>query len=260
VENRAGGNAAVAAQAVARSAPDGYTLLVAPDAAFTTAPFLSTHKLPYSADEFTPIMVLVRVTPILAVNASVPVKTVRDLVTLSKSKPGSLSYGSFGAGTYTHLSMEDFKQRTGADLLHVPYRGSGPAVTDLLSGRIAAVFASLSTVEEHTKAGSLRIVAAATKERLPAYPDLPTVAESGLPNFETSAWFGLFGPAQMPTQLVEKIRNDVSLVLGTPESIEFFRKNTIQRVDMPSAEVAQLMRRDAEHWGALIRSIGLKLD
>jgi tripartite-type tricarboxylate transporter receptor subunit TctC len=258
VENRPGGNAAIAAQAVARSAPDGHTFLVAPDAAFTSSPFLSINKLPYSLDEFTPITVLVRLTPVLAVNASLPVKTVEDLVALSKSRPGSLSYGSFG--TYTHLSMEDFKQRTGADLLHVPYRGSGPAITDLLSGQISAVFASLSTVEEHAKAGSLRIIAAATKERLPDYSDLPTVADSGIANFETSAWFGLFGPANMPTELAERVRDDVSLALATPESIEFFRKNTIQRIDMPLAGFARLIRRDAEHWGALIKSIGLKLD
>jgi tripartite-type tricarboxylate transporter receptor subunit TctC len=156
--------------------------------------------------------------------------------------------------------MEDFKQRTGADLLHVPYRGSGPAITDLLSGQISAVFASLSTVEEHAKAGSLRIIAAATKERLPDYSDLPTVADSGIANFETSAWFGLFGPANMPTELAERVRDDVSLALATPESIEFFRKNTIQRIDMPLAGFARLIRRDAEHWGALIKSIGLKLD
>jgi tripartite-type tricarboxylate transporter receptor subunit TctC len=257
VDNRPGGNGAIAAQAAARATADGTTLLVIQDAAFTSSPFLSEKPLSYSIDELTPIMPLVEVTPVLAVNASLPVSSIGELIQLSKSKPGSLAYGSFGVGTYSHLSMEDFKLRAGIDALHVPYRGSASAVADLVSGQLSLILASISTVEEHSKSGSLRLIAAATRERLPNYPDLPTVAEAGFPGFETSAWFGLFGPVNLSLDLVETIHLDVSRSLSTPTAREYFRVNSVRRREMSSAQFRELIDKDSQHWARLIKTLGV---
>ena len=259
VENRAGGNYAVGAQAVARAPADGYTLLVAPDSTFTANPYL-TSKLPYDSKEFTPIIVLCRASPVLVVNSSLPVKNVQELIALAKEKPGTLNYGSYGIGTYAHLSMEDFKQRTGTDILHVPYRGAAPATTGLLAGDVSMLLLNLSSIEGHEKAGKARILAAATEKRLAARPDLPTIAEAGVPGFQTSVWFALFAPTGLPGELVAKIHTDVSKVLDLPQSREFFQTNSFERVDLSPAAFAQLIESDSKHWAALIKAVGAKID
>src|SRR5437588_558900 len=178
VENRPGGNSGVGAQAVERSAPDGLTLLVAPDSTFTANPALFS-KLIYNPDDFTPISVLCRGTPMLMVHPSLPVNTVPELIAYAKANSGKLSYGSFGVGTYAHLSMEDLKQRTGIDMVHVPYRGAAPAANGLLGGEVSMLLLNLSSIEAHEKTGRVKILAAATEKRLSTRPDLPTIAESG---------------------------------------------------------------------------------
>src|SRR5439155_20014281 len=177
VENRPGGNSGMGAQAVERAAADGLTLLVAPDSTFTANPALFS-KLIYDPDGFTPIAVLCRGTPMLIVHPSLPVKTVPELIAYAKANPGKLSYGSFGIGTYSHLSMEDLKQRTGIDLQHVPYRGAAPAVNGFLANEVSVMIINLSSVEEHAKAGKVRLVAAAAEKRVPTLPDLPAVSET----------------------------------------------------------------------------------
>src|SRR5437016_1658510 len=169
VENRPGGNYAVGAQAVERSAADGLTLLVAPDSTFTANPALFS-KLIYNPDDFTPISVLCRGTPMLMVHPSLPVNTVPELIAYAKANPGKLSYGSFGIGTYAHLSMEDLKQRAGIDMQHVPYRGAAPALTGLLGNEVSVMLLNLSSVEEHAKAGRVRLIGAATEKRVPTLP------------------------------------------------------------------------------------------
>src|SRR5438105_7081497 len=208
VENRPGGNSGVGAQAVERVPADGLTLLVAPDSTFTANPALFS-KLIYDPDGFTPIAGLARGTPMLIVHPSLPVRTVPELVAYAKANPGKLSYGSFGIGTYSHLSMEDLKQRTGIDLQHVPYRGATPALNGLLGNDVSVMLLNLSSVEEHAKAGKVRLIAAATEKRVPTLPDLPTIAET-LPGFQTSGWFGLWGPAKLPPDILATIHSDVS--------------------------------------------------
>jgi tripartite-type tricarboxylate transporter receptor subunit TctC len=259
VENRPGGNYAVGAQAVARSPADGLTLLVAPDSTFTANPYLLS-KLPYETKDFTPIMVLCRITPVLVINPSVPAQNVRELVALAKSKPGTLNYGSYGIGTYAHLSMEDFKQRTGTDFVHIPYRGAAPAATGLLGGEVSMLLLNLSSIEAHEKTGKVRILAAASEKKAVLRPDLPTVAEAGVPGFSTTAWFGLFGPANMAPELVAKIHADVAKALETPQTKEFFEKNSFERVDLSPAQFRDLMQRDSTHWETLIKAVGAKLE
>ena len=258
IENRPGGNYSVAAQAVARSPADGYTLLVAPDSTFTANPFLF-NNLTYKTSEFTPIVVLSRATPMLVINESLGVNSVPELIALAKSKPGSLNYGSYGIGTYAHLSMEDFKQRAGADIVHIPYRGAAPALTGLLSGEVSMLLLNLSSIEPHEGSGKIKIIASAGKTRAAKKPDLPTISEAGLKGFSTSIWFALLGPANMPENLVKKIHADVMKALDTPQTRDFFEKNSFERVTLSPAEFGQLIEKDSKHWESLIKSVGVKI-
>jgi tripartite-type tricarboxylate transporter receptor subunit TctC len=258
VENRPGGNSGVGAQAVERSAADGLTLLVAPDSTFTANPALFS-KLIYDPDGFTPISVLCRGTPMLIVHQSLPAKTVSELIAHAKANPSKLSYGSFGTGTYAHLSMEELKQRTGMEMQHVPYRGAAPALNGLLGNEVSVMLLNLSSVEEHARSGKVRLIAAATEKRVPALPDLPTVAET-VPDFKTSVWFGLWGPAKMPTELLAKIHADVSKALDLPETKQFFKAHSFERVDLSPHEFGKLVQNDLKHWSALITAVGAKID
>jgi tripartite-type tricarboxylate transporter receptor subunit TctC len=259
VDNRPGGNYGVGAQAVGRSPADGYTLLIAPDSAFTANPAL-IGKLSYDPKEFTPIAVLCRASPVLVVNAQVKADNVKELIALAKSQPGQLNYGSYGIGTYAHLSMEDFKQRTGTDIVHVPYRGAAQAANDLLAGSISMLLLNLSSIEAHEKTGKVKILAAATAQRLASRPDLPTIAESGVPGFQTSVWFALWGPPNMPPTLVDKLHDDVSKVLDLPQTREFFKTNAFERVALSPAQFGALIDSDLRHWSALIRAVGARID
>ena len=258
VENRPGGNSGVGAQVVERSPPDGLTLLIAPDSTFTANPALFS-KLIYDPDGFTPISVLCRATPMLMVHPSLPVNTVSELITHAKANPGKLSYGSFGIGTYAHLSMEDLKQRAGMDMQHVPYRGAAPALNGLLANDVSVMLLNLSSVEAHAKAGKVRLIAAATEKRVPALAELPTVAET-VPGFKTSVWFGLWGPAKMPPDLLAKIHADVARALDLSETRQFFKTNSFERVDLTPQDFGKLIQTDLKHWGALINAVGAKID
>jgi tripartite-type tricarboxylate transporter receptor subunit TctC len=259
VDNRPGGNGGVGAQAVERSPADGLTLMVTSDATITANPFMS-NKLLYNASAFTPIVVLCRGTPVLVVNSSVPAKSTQELIALAKAKPGVLNYGSYGIGTYAHLSMEDFKQRTGTDIVHIPFRGAAPAANALLADDVNMLLLNLSSIAGHEASGKVRILAAAGAKRIAARPELPTIAESGVPGFQTSVWFGLFGPPNMPPELTARIHADVSKVLDSPRSKEFFEKNTFERVTLTPPEFVQLVAADSKHWEAIIKQVGAKID
>jgi tripartite-type tricarboxylate transporter receptor subunit TctC len=258
VENRPGGNSGVGAQAVERSPPDGLTLLVAPDSTFTANPALFS-KLIYDPAAFTPISVLCRGTPMLVVHPSLPVKSVSELIAYAKANPGKLSYGSFGIGTYAQLSMEELKRRTGIEMQHVPYRGAAPALNGLLGNEVSVMLLNLSSVEQHAKAEKARLIAAATEKRAPALPELPTISET-VPGFKTSVWFGLWGPANMPPELVAKIHADVSKALDLPETRQFFKTNSFERIDLSPQQFGELVQSDLKHWSALINAVGAKID
>lgn len=260
VDNRPGGNYGVGVQAVARSPADGLTLLVVPDSPITANPHLFS-KLSYDPiKELTPIIVLCRITPVMVVNAEVAAKSVPELIALAKAKPGALNYGSYGIGSYSHLSMEDFKKRTGTDIVHVPYRGAAPASSALLANTVQMLLLNLSSIEAHEKTGKVRILAAAGARRAAARPDLPTIAEAGVPGFSTTAWFALFGPAGMAPDLVARIHADVAKVLDAAKTREFFVKNSFERVDANPAQFKELIAADSKHWAALIKDLGIKLD
>jgi tripartite-type tricarboxylate transporter receptor subunit TctC len=156
--------------------------------------------------------------------------------------------------------MEDFKQRTGTDIVHVPYRGAAPALNGLLAGDVAMLLLNLSSVEAHEKTGNVKILAAATEKRLSARPELPTIAESGVPGFKTSVWFAMWGPSNMPPELVSKIHADVSKALDLPQSREFFTTNSFERLDLSPAQFTALIESDLEHWTRLINAVGAKIE
>jgi tripartite-type tricarboxylate transporter receptor subunit TctC len=258
VENRPGGNTGVGAHDVEQAPPDGLTLLVAPDSTFTANPALFS-KLIYDPNNFTPISVLCRGTPMLMVHPSLPVKSVSELIAYAKASPGKLSYGSFGIGTYAHLSMEELKQRTGMQLQHVPYRGAAPGLEGLLGNEVSVLLLNLSSVAQYAKSGQVRLIAAATEKRVPILPDLPTISET-VPGFSTSVWFGLWGPAKMPPELTAKIYADVSKVLDLPETRDFFEANSLTRVDLPPQQFGELIQSDLKHWTTIINTVGVKIE
>ena len=176
-------------------------------------------------------------TPVMVVPAASPVNSVQELIALAKSKPGEMNYGSFGNGSYAHVAMEDFKQRTGTQMMHIPYRGAAPAYTALIRNETTVMIANLSGATAQAEAGNVRIIAAAGPHRSKARPDLPTVAESGVPGFSTSAWWGMFGPANLPRPLVDKIRADLSRILATPEMQKIYETNTMEREEMTTGTI-----------------------
>jgi tripartite-type tricarboxylate transporter receptor subunit TctC len=260
IENRPGADELIGAEAIIKAPADGYMLLVASNAAITAAPYLHSH-LPYNPQrDLTAILMLGEITPVMAVPTSLPVKSVQELIALAKAKPGELNYGSFGNGTYVHVAMEDFKLRTGTQILHIPYKGATPAITALLRSEVAIVIVNLSSIDAYVKAGKVRIIAAAGAQRIAIRPDLPTVAESGVPGFSTGAWWGLFGPANLPRPVLDKIRADVSHALATPEARSLFATNTFQLVQQTPEQFVQFIHDDLDSWARQIKAAGIQPD
>jgi tripartite-type tricarboxylate transporter receptor subunit TctC len=254
VENRAGANQILGAEFVSKSVPDGYTLLVSDASSFVINPHFYS-KLPYDGvNGFTPITVLVRFPWVIAVNASVPARTFQELVAYAKANPGKLSYGSFGLGSSAHISVDYLKNLLSIDIVHVPYKGAGPAVTDLLSGQIQMMMVTPLLVEPHARSGKLRLIAAATAQRIPGLPDLPTVAESGVPGYEAGTWFALVGPAGMPREIVAKIYADTAKILSDPAFREqYVTRQWFEAVGNTPEQFAEYLKAEYARWERLIR-------
>jgi tripartite-type tricarboxylate transporter receptor subunit TctC len=218
IDNRPGAGSLIGTEIASRAPRDGYTLLLA-GSSFTTAPSLQ-RKLPYDPlKDFAPITMAAAAPGLLVVNPAVPVRTVKDLVALARAKPGQINYASPGVGTSPHFAGALFNLMAGVDIVHIPYKGAGPAVTDLVAGQVQLSFASMPSVMANVKSGRLRAVAVTGLKRSAALPDLPTVAESSLPGFETSSWQGLFAPAGKPTAIVNKLYREVAAVVRLPDIV-----------------------------------------
>jgi tripartite-type tricarboxylate transporter receptor subunit TctC len=261
VENRPGANQILGADYVSKSAPDGYTLLVSDASSFVINPHLY-KKLPYDGVHgFTPITVLVRFPWVIAVHASVPASTFQELVAYAKANPGKLAYGSFGLGSSAHISVDYLKNLLGIDIVHVPYKGAGPAVTDLLSGQIQMMMVTPLLVEPHARAGKLRLVAAATAQRIPALPNLPTVAESGVPGYEAGTWFALMGPAGIPPETVARIYGDTMKVLDNPAFREqYVTKLWFEVVGNTPGQFVEYLKSEYARWDRLIKLSRVSVD
>lgn len=256
VENIGGGGGAIGAAKVARAAPDGNTLLMGTIATHVINP-LSMAKLSYNAQTgFTAISLIATVPNVLLVNSSVKAKNVQELIALAKAQPGQLGYGSSGVGTPPHLSGELFKSMTGVDITHVPYKGGGPAMSDLMAGQIPILFDVLTGAASHIRAGSVRALAVTTKERVASFPGIPTMAESGVTGYETWTWNGIFGPAGMPRSMVEELSQALHAVVAQPDVQARLKELSATPVGSSPEALAALVKSETEKWRAVIQSIG----
>ena len=261
VENKPGANNQIAAELVAKSAPDGYTLFVGPETTFVVNPSIYSKLLYDPVKDFTPITGLITINQALLVHPDLPVHSVKDLLELAKAKPGALNYGTFGIGSSGHLNMELFQSEANIRLTPVHYKGATPALTDVMAGHIQLMFISVGSALPQWKAGKVRMLAVGARKRLAALPDVPTVAEAGLPGFEAVSWFGLYGPAGMPADIVAKINAEVRSLFADPEVRKTFLAPQFFEplVDTP-AELAGFLDAEAKKWGKVIRDAKIKVE
>lgn len=257
VDNRAGASGNIGLEIAAKSAPDGHTLVM-PITSFPMNPHLF-RKLPFdTVKDFSPIT-LAAVAPLyLVVNPSLPVKSVSDLVTLGKAKPGSLNYANSGNGTSAHLAGELFKKMSGVDMVSLPYKGGGPAVIDLIAGRVQVYFSTIPAAIQQVQAGRLRGLAVTSSKRVDLIPDVPTVAESGLPGFEIVGWFGMFAPAGTPRPIIMRLNAEINETMQLPETRKQFATHGLVPGGGTPEELGAFLKAELAKWGALIKQIGLE--
>jgi tripartite-type tricarboxylate transporter receptor subunit TctC len=256
-DNRAGAGSSIAATAVAKSTPDGYTLLFN-SSAQSINPALYA-KLPYDTlKDFVEIAMVASQPNILVVNPSSSIKSVADLIAEAKAKPGQINFGSAGVGTGTHLNLEKFKLMTGANVTHVPYKGTPEVVTDIIGGRTTAYFAPITAALPFVQSGKLRALAVSGGKRSAQVPDVPTVAEAGVKGFEFLLWFGVWGPSGMPANLVSKIASDINKVLASAELRDQYAKMSTEPLPMTTAEFAKFVRKEIDENGRIIRAAGIQ--
>lgn len=259
VENRVGAGSNIAAEAVAKSPPDGHTLFIYSSANAVNVTLYS--KMSYDPmKDFAPVTLIASMANILAVNSSVPAKSVRELIALAKAKPGQLNFGSAGHGTTQHLSGQLFKTMAGIDITHVPYKGSVPAMTALLSGEIPMVLNVISTVLPQMPSGKVRALAVTSARRSPMVPDLPTLAESGLPGFEYISYFGVLAPAETPREIVIKLNNEIARILSLPDTKERFFVNGAEPTSSTPEAFAEFIRDEIIKTGKIVRESGARVD
>jgi len=257
VENRPGGGGNIGAEAVAKSAADGYTWLLAPHNVMVTNPYFS--KMAWDPlKDLVPVTVVAKVPFMLVVHPSVQANSVQELIALAKAKPGSLNYGSSGTGQPQHLGGELLNSLAGTHMVHVPYKGAVPAVTDLLAGRIQVWIGAINTLLPHIKAGTLRVLGAVPSRRYASFPDIPTIAESGVPGYDMDVWLATMVPAGVPADIVAKIQADIAKTLAMPGIRERLAQQGIEAASSTSAELAALIREDYARYGKLIKDAGIK--
>jgi len=258
VDNRPGANMIVGTTVVAKAAPDGYTMVMA---AIPHAINPSLYKLPYDPiKDFTPIVLICSVPNLLVVHPTIPATTVKELVAYAKANPGKLTFGSTGSGGSSHMAGELLKVTAGIDMVHVPYKGAGPALTDLIAGRLQVYIGATISVLPHTRSGKLRALGVTTAKRVSTLPDVPTVIEAGVPGFEVSSWYGLLGPAGMSPALVKRINAEVRRIPEMPDVKERLLRDGAEPSGTTPEEFAAAIREDIRKWMHVVKVTGAKPD
>ena len=260
VEPKTGAAGNIGMEFIARSPADGYTLGIGPTGNLVVNPHLFA-KLPYDPfTDFAPVTLVATVENVLVVHPAVPAKNVQELVTLARAKPGTLNFASPGSGSQAHLAGELLKSMTGIDLVHVPYKGTGPALNDLMGGQVTMMFAQMSSALPHVRAGKLRALGVASLRRSTAAPDIPTVAEQGLAGFEAVSWYALIAPAGTPPDIVDKVQQAVARALQLPDAQERLAGLGAEPVGSTPAELAARMRTESARWAQVVKAAGIKAD
>jgi tripartite-type tricarboxylate transporter receptor subunit TctC len=257
VEPRTGAGGNIAAEFVAKSAPDGYTLLL-PAFAHAVNPSLYAN-LPFDTEkDFVPVALLTTSANLFAVHPSVPARNLRELIALAKAKPGQLTYGSAGVASASHLAGELLNSMAGIKITHIPYKGAAPASVDLVGGHISAAFPSISLAAEHAKAGRLRLLGIASLKRADSLPEVPTIAEAGVPGFEVLSWYGLLAPAGTPAEIITRLNQDVTRGLNEADSVERIRAIGAEPMKSTPAEFGAFLKKEIAKWAKVIRTANVR--
>jgi tripartite-type tricarboxylate transporter receptor subunit TctC len=257
IDNRGGAAGAIGAESVARAAPDGYTLLFASSSVLSINPHLGAKTTYDTLRSFSPV-ILIGFTPnVLVVHPSLPASSVKELIALAKARPGALAFASNGSGTLSHLTGVLFMQQAGIDMLHVPYKGAAPAVIDTVAGHVPVLFTAYPSASGQMQTGKVRALAVTSAKRVAIAPSLPTVAEAGLPGFESSQWWGLYGPAGMPTEIVTLLGRELNAILGTADTRKRLAADGAEPAGGSPADLAAYHKADHERWEKVIRSAGI---
>jgi tripartite-type tricarboxylate transporter receptor subunit TctC len=258
IDNRPGAAAIVGTELAANAPKDGHTLLMA---ALSFAVNPSLHKLSYDPIKgFVPIALLASGPIVLTVNAELPAKSVTELIALAKAKPGQLQYASAGVGTLTHLSAELFKLATGVDMLHVPFRGGGPANIDVIGGHTKLMFNNVPTAMPHIRSGKLRALGVSAAKRISALPDIPTIAEAGVPGFEATNWWGIVAPAGTPASVVERLHSEITAVQNSPDVHRTLAAEGAEIAQMSSAEFGSFLVQEMNKWERVVKAANIKAE
>ena len=260
IDNRTGAGGIVGTETAARAAPDGYTLVMGGTGTLALSPHLQ-RKLPYDpVKDFAPVTLLVIVPYVLVVPAALKVNSVGELIALAKSRPDQINYGSGGNGSAPHLAAELFKTMAGVRLVHVPYKGSTPAINDVIAGQVQLTFTGIPSVIAHIKSGRLRPIGVTSAARAAALPDVPTIRESGVPGYEVSPWFGVLVPARTPPALVTRLNGEIVKVLRSQAIRERFAAEGVEPVGNTPAQFASYIKVELIKWGKVIKDAGIRVD
>jgi len=258
VENRPGGNTIIGTEAAAKSAPDGYTLF---GAALPFSVIQSLYKTSFDVTkDFAPITLAGTTPNLLVANPNVPVNSVKELIASAKATPGGLNYASTGNGTSNHLSFELFKSMTGTVITHIPYKGSAPAVTDLIAGQVQVMFDNTPNVLPHVKAGKLKAIAVSSKKRSSLAPDVPTVDEAGVPGYDVTVWFGILAPAGTPREIVQRLNTEMVKIMRSPEITDRFNKSGVDVVASSPDEFSVFLKSEVARWAKVVQDANIKAD
>lgn len=257
MDNRGGASGVIGTDIVAKANPDGYTLLII-QPSLTINPNMM-KKMPYDAvRDFAPIVQVVDAAQMLTVSPSLPAKSVKDLIALAKSKSGQLTFGSPGVGTSPHITAEFFKLKAGVNMQQIVFKGSGPAFVSLMAGEVSAMFATVLSSMPHVKSGKIRALGVTTLKRVQVMPDVPTLAETALPGFETSQWFGMLAPKGTPRRIIDRLYQAISRASSNAEVKERLAAQGVEVVNRKPEEFAALIKREIAQWGEVIKAAGIK--